>query len=42
MKGKKVLELNDNKILCVHGDLTSPFWGKMSYEEMLLSGIFSV
>lgn len=34
-EGKKVLELNDNKILCVHGDLTSPFWGKMSYEEML-------
>ena len=34
-KGEKVLELDGNKILCIHGDLTSPFWGKMSSEEMI-------
>lgn len=28
-------EFNNKKILCIHGDLTDTFWGKMDNEEIL-------
>lgn len=32
--GRKVVMIGHKKILCVHGDLTDPYWGKLSAASM--------